>query len=126
MSLAQLGKQQVVSLETYKKSGDPVRSPVLVVEQDGLLFIRSHSDSWKVKRIRRNPNVRLAPSSWRGKVRGDWVRGEAHVVEGNDAKRALHLFNKKYGFLAAILNFFNRLRGRRFTVIAIKVAYVAG
>jgi hypothetical protein len=122
MSSTQFARIKTISLETYKKNGSPVRSPVWVVEDNGLLYVRSDPDSWKVKRIRRNSSVRLAPSNMRGIVKGDWVKGEAHFAGEQQRKRILGLFNKKYGIMIRILNFFNRLTGRRnVTVIAIKV-----
>ena len=64
----------------------------------------------------------MAPSTMSGKVKGDWVKGEAHFVDGEEAKRVLAAFNKKYGFMIKILNFYNKLRGRKVvSVIAIKV-----
>ena len=87
-----------------------------------MLYIRTGPESWKVKRIRKNPSVRLAPSTMSGKVKGDWVKGEAHFVDGEEAKEDRWAFNKKYGFMIKILNFYNKLRGRKVvSVIAIKV-----
>jgi uncharacterized protein len=114
--------QKTISLETYKKNGNPVKSPVWVVEENGALYVRSAPESWKVKRIRKNPSVRVAPSTMSGKVKGDWVKGEAHFVEGEEARLILKLFNKKYGLMIKLLNFYNRLRGRKVVVvISIKV-----
>ena len=48
-----------------------------------------------------------------GKVNGDWVKGEAHFVEGTEAKRILELFNKKYGFMIKLLNFYNKLTRKK-------------
>jgi PPOX class probable F420-dependent enzyme len=122
MSAAQFSSQKVISLETYKKNGDPVKSPVWVIEDNGTLYVRTGPESWKAKRMRKNPSVRVAPSTMSGKVKGNWVKGEAHFVEGEDAKRILKLFNKKYGFMIKLLNFYNRLRGRKVVaVISIKV-----
>jgi uncharacterized protein len=122
MSATRFSSDKTISLETYKKNGDPVKSPVWVVEENGLLYVRSDPKSWKIKRIKKNPSVRLASCTMSGKVKGDWLKGEAHFVDGDEAKRVLKLFNKKYGFMIKLLNFYNRLRGRSaVTVVAIKV-----
>ena len=121
MSAAKFSSEKTISLETYKKNGNPVKSPVWVIAENGTLYVRSGPESWKVKRIRNNPSVRVAPSTMSGKVNGDWVKGEAHFVEGTEAKRILELFNKKYGFMIKLLNFYNKLRGRKVVVISIKV-----
>jgi uncharacterized protein len=121
MSLASLSNQKVVSVETVKKNGEAVRSPVWVVEDGGLLYIRSDANSWKIKRIKRNPSVRVAPSSWGGKIKGDWVKGEAQFVQDESSGRILELFTRKYGIMARILNFYNKLRARKYVTVAIKV-----
>ena len=112
-----------ISLETYKKSGEAVRSPVWVVEDSGTVYVRTDPTSWKAKRIRRNQRVRLAPSDMRGKPTGSWVDGVAHFVEEDEAQRILKLFKKKYGLTARILDSYHRLRGSNsLAVISIKLA----
>ncbi len=58
-----LADERYVSLETVRKNGTKAETPVWVTELDGALVVITDADSWKVKRIRRNPNVRLAPCS---------------------------------------------------------------
>jgi len=121
-SARQFSSARYIALETYKKNGQPVQTPVWVLEDGGTVYVRTDPGSWKAKRIRRNPHVRLATSDMRGKPTGPWVEGEAHFVEGGDADRILKLITKKYGLGGEILEFFNRLRGANPTgVISIKV-----
>jgi PPOX class probable F420-dependent enzyme len=56
-----------VRLETFKRNGQAVATPVWFVVDDGMLFIRSYTNSGKVKRMRNNPNVRVTPSDALGK-----------------------------------------------------------
>ena len=98
-----------ISLETYRKSGDPVRTTVWVVEDAGVVYVRTGPRSGKVKRIRRNPHVRLAQSSFRGKLSGEWVDGEARLVEGEESGRILELFRNKYGLQLRLLGWLGRL-----------------
>jgi uncharacterized protein len=121
MSAIQLSNQKTISLETYKKNGDPVRSPVWVVQENGMLYIRSDPKSWKVRRLRNNQNVRLARCTMSGKVRGEWFKGEARFVDIKEGKKVLGLFNKKYGLMIKALNLYNRLRGRTVVVIGITI-----
>ena len=102
MQLDQFTTARNISLETYRKNGDPVRTTVLVVEDAGKLFVRTDPRSGKVKRIRRNPKVRVAPSDMRGNTKGDWVEGEASFVKGAEAERVLGLFGKKYGLMVRL------------------------
>ena len=114
--------EKYISLETYKKSGQSVKTPVWVVEDGGVLYVRTDPTSWKAKRIRKNPQVRVAPSDSRGKPKGPWVDGNAHFIEGEEKERILKLVKKKYGMMGGIVDSFNGLMGRHpSAVILIKV-----
>jgi len=54
-------KQKYLNLETLRKSGVGVRTPVWFVQDGNVLFVRTIADSGKVKRIRNNPQVNIAP-----------------------------------------------------------------
>ena len=98
-----------MSLETYRKSGAPVKTTVWLVLDAGSLYVRTSPKSGKAKRLRRNPRVRLAPSDMRGNVKGEWMSGEAGFVEGADAPRIATLFRKKYGFMVALVGLWMRI-----------------
>jgi len=116
-----ISKARNVSVETYRRNGMPVRTPVWLVSEGATVFVRTDPHSGKVKRIKNNPHVRLAPSDMRGNVKGPWVDGEARFVEGAEAKRVLELFQEKYGMLFTWVGIWRRLRGGgQFAVIAIK------
>ncbi len=70
MSSEHFSNQRVISLETYKKNGDAVQTPVWVVGDVRTIYVRTDSNTWKVKRIRNNPNVRITPSNMRGQLLG--------------------------------------------------------
>jgi uncharacterized protein len=111
-----------ISLETLRKSGVPVATPVWLVEDGGVVYVRTDPKSGKAKRIRRNPKVRIAPSDARGKALGPYVDGEAQFVEGEDAQKILRVIKKKYGIMGSLVDFVNRLRGRQATaVISVKL-----
>jgi PPOX class probable F420-dependent enzyme len=59
--------EKVISLETYRRNGVPVRTPVWFLIENAILYVHTDDSTGKVKRIRRNPKVRLAPSHFRGK-----------------------------------------------------------
>lgn len=111
-----------ISIETYRKNGDPVRTPVLVVEDGGQLYVRTDPRSGKVKRIRGNPRVRVAPSDMRGNPKGDWIEGEASFVEGAERERIIGLFKKKYGAMVRVFAVWLWItRVPPFAVIAIRM-----
>jgi uncharacterized protein len=62
-----------------------VSTPVWVVGEDDRLLVYTGAATWKVKRIRRDPHVRVAPCTATGKVRGEAVDGEATVILGTES-----------------------------------------
>ena len=101
------GKKHI-SIESYRKTGDPVRTPVWFVEENGELFVRTDSDTGKIKRIRNNPRVRVASCNMRGTVKGSWVEGEARVMEPESSEHVFSLLKKKYGMPYRIMRFTER------------------
>lgn len=120
--LAQFAGRKYISLETFKKSGQGVPTPVWFVTHNGAIYVYTDGDSWKVKRIRNNSRVRVAVCSMRGTVKGPWLDGTASLVEGDERRTADELLNRKY-LTKAILNFFVRInRQRTRAMIRIDVA----
>jgi len=112
-----------ISLITFRKSGVPVPTPVWLMEDGGVIYVRTDPRSGKAKRLRRIQRVRIAPSDMRGKTLGPYVEANARFVEGEDAERIGLLIKRRYGMMAALSDFFNGLRGRHPTaVIEIKLA----
>ena len=75
--LSQLSNYKYINIETYKKNCSGVRTPIWFVIYQGFIYFRTDSKSGKVKRIRNNPQVRIAPCDIRGNVKGDWFEGKA-------------------------------------------------
>ena len=112
MNLRDLGDPKYISLETFRKNGEGVRTPVWTVAQDGKLLVWTQGDSWKVKRARNNPRVRVAKCDMRGNTEGPWVEGVvASISDDREQKTAMrgHL-RRKYPFMFSILSFIAALR----------------
>ena len=118
---AQFAGQKYLSLETYRKTGAPVQTPVWFAEQKGVFFIYSLANAGKMKRIRNNPRVRIAPCDFRGNVKGEWVDAEARILDRAGAESAHRLLNRKYGFVKRLGDFFSRLRKRERATVALEV-----
>lgn len=111
--LSQFTGEKYICIETYRKTGDPVRTPVWFVEENGELFFRTDSDAGKVKRIRNNPRVRIAACNIRGNVKGAWVGGEARKVNSESSKHVFSLLQRKYGMMYRMIRFTERFsRGK--------------
>lgn len=109
---------QYMSLTTFRKNGEPVPTPVWFAEQGGKIYVFTQGSSGKVKRIRNNGKVTLAPCKANGDVLGDAVPATAQIIEDRVreamANRALR---DKYKMLYQIFRVFgevsSRIRGRR-------------
>ncbi|MCY4071517.1 MAG: PPOX class F420-dependent oxidoreductase [Chloroflexi bacterium] len=84
-----LAQSTYVSIESYRKSGETVRTPVNIMSDEDKLYCWTPGNSGKVKRIRNNETVNLAKCNARGKVEGEWVHAKARVVEDRDEARVL-------------------------------------
>ena len=107
-----MGDPKYIALETFRKSGEGVKTPVWTVAQDGKLLVWTQGDSWKVKRARNNRQVRVAKCDMRGNTEGPWVEGVvASISDDREQKRAMrgHL-RRKYPFMFSILSFIAALR----------------
>ncbi len=88
--------QKYISLKTFRKSGVGVATPVWFGEQDGKLYVMTRSDMGKTKRIRNNPQVRVAPCTIRGKVTGAELAATARILPPEEHGRARQAINRKY------------------------------
>jgi len=107
----QFSDARYISLETFRRNGVGVRTTVWLVEDGGVLYVRTDPESGKAKRIRLNPHVRIAKSDMGGKVKGPWVDGEAKQVDEKESDRVRDLFRKKYGLQIRLLGGISRLTG---------------
>jgi uncharacterized protein len=121
--LSHLAGEKYINLETYRKNGREVRTPVWFVESsssDGsILYVRTSDDTGKYKRIRNNSSVRVAPCDIRGSVKGDWVKGEARITSEEEKLKAFKMLEKKYGIIYKMTRMF--LSGKNYVVIAIRI-----
>jgi PPOX class probable F420-dependent enzyme len=105
--------KRYLNLETYRKTGKGVRTPVWFAaapaEPGGLkLYVYSTADSGKAKRIRRTGVVRIAPCDARGRVTGSWIAAYASIVRGEEFSRGMRLLDRKYWPWKQLLNLFAR------------------
>jgi uncharacterized protein len=93
---AQRFRGKYLSIATYRRDGTLVATPVWFVEQDGRLLVETDSSSGKVKRIRRDPAVRIALCTASGKLRGDHVPGFARLLPDSETSGVERLIKRKY------------------------------
>jgi uncharacterized protein len=117
-SFTPFANQKYLNMETYRKTGKPVATPVWFAEENGTLYIYSLANAGKVKRIRNNPQVRIVPCDVRGKPNGEWVEVKARILDERGAALGHKLLNQKYGWIKKIGDAFSQLRQRQRVVIA--------
>jgi uncharacterized protein len=128
MGFAAFARHKYLNLETFKKGGQGVKTPVWFAaepslkldSQDAKLYVYTIGVSGKVKRIRNNPLVNVAPCDMRGGLQGEWVPARAEILAGTEAQHGMQLLNKKYAPWKQLLDFFAKFRKRERTVFLIR------
>jgi PPOX class probable F420-dependent enzyme len=117
-SFAPLAQQRTVLLTTFRRDGTPVRTPVSIAVNGDRAFIRSWDTAGKVKRIRNNPAVTIAPCTTRGRPTGPAIPARARILTGEESAHAGHLLAGKHPILHDLLvPLVHRLRGNTTTHI---------
>ena len=115
-----LAGKKYLSLETYRKNGTGVRTPVWFASAPGgELYVYATADSGKAKRIRRSGVVKIAPCDVRGKPTGKWFDARAEIVGGESFVSGMRLINRKYRPLKQILDLFALLFARHERVMIV-------
>jgi len=111
-ALERSAKQRTVLLTSYRRDGTPVGTPVNIAVESGRAYVRTFDRAWKLKRIRNNPIVDIAPSTMGGRPTGPAVRMRARILSGDDAERARRAINRKHPLLHGVfVPLTHRLRG---------------
>lgn len=119
-----LGAARYVNLETFRKSGKGVQTPVWAARDGDDIVIFTEGDSYKVKRLRRDPKIRIAECGVRGALKGPWHDGIGRIVEAEAEKQsALRALREKYGWQMMLADWGARLKGskKNWAIIAIRL-----
>ena len=101
-----LGREQFIALTTFRKTGQRVVTPVWFAQSLGTIYVAVHSDTGKLKRLRRSGWVTLAPCTYSGNVTGAVIAGKARILrEPEECTAASTALAKKYGFIRPLLYF---------------------
>ena len=88
--------QKYISLTTVRKSGEKVATPVWFGEDGDKLYVMTIGTMGKVKRIRNNPLVEVAPCTMRGKLTGDKFFAHARILPPGNHAHARQIIHRKY------------------------------
>jgi uncharacterized protein len=120
--ISQFLNQNYINLETYRKNGQAVQTPVWFAIDGSIIYVRTDTNSGKVKRARNNPHVRLTPSNARGQPKGEWIDGEIKIASTSESERANQLLRQKYGLQGKIIRMVNKIRKTKPIVVSIKIS----
>ncbi len=116
-----VGTANYVLLTSFRKNGTPVGTPLWAALDDGKLYVWTVTDSWKVKRIRRNPAVTLQPCTVSGTPRGAVVKGTARILDDAGSDRVRRMIKRKYSIQGWLVVAGSQLRRGRKGTIGIEI-----
>jgi uncharacterized protein len=106
-----LGREQCIALTTFRKTGQAVTTPVWFAISLGTIYVETHADAGKLKRLRRTARVTLAPCTYSGKVTGSVSEGNARILtEPEVSSAAAAALSKKYGLMRSLYHFVRNAR----------------
>ena len=118
--LDDIDSEKCISLETYRKNNEPIRTAVWFVIKNNLIYVVTRDKTGKVKRLKNNQKVKVATCSFKGKVIGEWREGTATILTDEQTREAVKWRDKKYGFMAKVAKFFSKSKGE-FVAFSIKL-----
>ena len=95
--------EKYLNLETYRKNGQVVRTPVWFVIDNEVIYVTTPSTTGKVKRLTHSKNIRIVPSNMKGTPKGNWVGATAYFANESESSQAIKLRKKKYGLMAKLI-----------------------
>jgi uncharacterized protein len=111
--ISTLSGNAYINLETYKRNGQPIATPVwFTIDHDNkMIYVITRTQTGKVKRLRNNSKVRIVPCGMRGQPKGEWLNGRATFASAEQQQIALKQRNKKYGLKARLSGLLSRTKG---------------
>jgi PPOX class probable F420-dependent enzyme len=116
-----LQKRQYISLTTFRKNGQAVATPVWFAVAGDRLYVTTGRKSGKVKRIRNNAAVQVAPSDGGGKLLGPAFEATARLLPEEEAGPADEALHRKYGLQLRLFEMLWRWRGAQHIYLEIKL-----
>jgi PPOX class probable F420-dependent enzyme len=120
--LDQFHKKSYLNLETFRRNGEGVRTPVWFAQEGRTFLVITMAESGKAKRIRREGRVNIAPCRADGRLTGTWVPARAReITDPQRMEKANRLLNRKYGLLKKLFDGQRSRRDSPDTYLEIKV-----
>ena len=122
-ALDRIGRGSHVSLTTFRRNGKPVPTPVGALVRDDTLYVLTPPETGKVKRIRNNPQVTIAPCDMKGMVPADApaVWATARLLDPAETVRVQDMMRRRF-FMYRLVHLLDRALGRERRLVAIAIA----
>jgi uncharacterized protein len=121
-SLEQFFKKKYLNLETFRKNGEGMQTPVWFVQIGETLYVQTMANSGKVKRICNNCRVNIAPCKMDGTLLGPWIPAQARLVKDPELIKTVdHLLDRKYGLIKKIFSNQRASKGGRDIILEIQI-----
>ncbi len=121
MKIDNFRNMNYMNIETFRKSGEGMRTPVWFAIVDEELCLYTEAGSGKVKRMRRNPRVNVAPCKVNGDLLGDWHPGTIRFLSPTESAVADKAFSRKYGLMKTLFSLLGSLQKRKRVFIAVRL-----
>ncbi len=108
-TFANLRRYQYALLTTFRKDGRAVPTIVWFAPDQDKLYVMTPSTTGKIKRVRNNGRVVLAPCNARGKILGEPVEARAYELPVSESSHAAAALARKYGFLHRVATFLQKV-----------------
>ncbi len=119
--LEQFIDQSYLNLQTFRKNGQAMSTPVWFIQDDNTFYIRTYAESGKVKRVRNNPEVRIMPCGQVGEPLGKWVGAKAHETQNEDIfAKVKSLMIAKYGNAYKKVDAQAQEVGQKYTILVVE------
>jgi PPOX class probable F420-dependent enzyme len=113
-SLQSLRREKTVLLTTHRRGGAAVSTPVSIAFEGERAFFRTWDTAGKAKRLRNDPEVEIAPSTFGGKRKGPSILARARLLDGEAEVLARKALARSHPVLHGIVvPLVHRLRGDR-------------
>jgi PPOX class probable F420-dependent enzyme len=122
MSSQALEGKKYISLTTYRRNGAEVPTPVWFVLRGNNIFVWTISTSGKVKRMRNNPKVAVAPCKMGGEPVGPYVDGVATLSDDDSSQELRKAFSSKYGLIFRLDGAVTRLQKKKRVFVSIALS----
>jgi PPOX class probable F420-dependent enzyme len=114
-----LADARFIDLVTFRRTGEPVGTPVLFAPDGGRLLVRTAADAGKLRRLAHTAAVEVTPSDSRGRHVGATLAGTARILGPESVEPALRAIHAKHRIAGPIATFVRRRKGQRDVIIEI-------